>query len=432
MDVSLNFGLDGLRLSLPDAWTVDVLCKRPMPVLADPRGEIENLLDHPADGKPLETLAKGKRSACILICDDTRPVPNGILLPPMIRRLIRAGIEARDICVLVATGLHAPVEGPRLDTLLGTREIPENVRIFNHFARSDADHVNLPPTSGGIPVELDRRFVEAELKLVTGLVEPHFMAGYSGGRKVIAPGVCHERTIRRLHAPALLENSRASLGCLDGNPLHEAQLDILHGLGPVYSVNVVQDEHRRLCFAHFGELEEGHGRAVAFFRKYGEVTVERPYTTVLTSAAGDPLDRTYYQTVKAMVGAMGAVKRGGRIFVASACGEGLGSVEYVEVQKRLVHDGVETFHRRMLARECAEIDEWQTQEQIRAVHWADVVLFAPGLDDEQAKCTGVDVVSDLAAALESWVDKCGDKRVAVVPEGPYVLLQPAENTGIAE
>ncbi len=429
MDITLNFGCDGLALSLPDAWTVDVLEKHPMPVIEQPQSHIEQLLDHPSASLPLKALARGKRSACILICDDTRPVPNGLLLPPMIRRLLDAGIAAEEIDILVATGLHGPVEGSRLDALLGTKELPEKVKISNHYARSDEDHVPLQPTSSGIPVCLDRRFVEADLKLVTGLVEPHFMAGYSGGRKVIAPGICHEKTIRQLHAPILLDHPRASLGCLENNPLHEAQLEILHQLGDVYGISVVLNEQRQLCFADFGALEQGHARAVEFFRSYGEITVEKSYSTVLTSSAGDPLDRTYYQTVKAMVGAMAAVRPGGKIFVASACGEGVGSADYIEAQKLLVNKGLYKFHREMLQRPRAKIDEWQTQEQVKAMQKADVVLYAPGLDESQARLTGVEVVEDLEAAVASWVEQCGDERVAVVPEGPYVLLQPAVSTG---
>ena len=151
---------------------------------------------------PFPGLPRGKKTACILICDITRPVPNGLLLPPLIETLTAAGISREDILILVATGLHRPNEGEELREIVGSDEIYETIRIENHFARDRKAHVDLGKTSSGIPIMIDRRFVEADLKIVTGLVEPHFMAGYSGGRKVVAPGVAYQDTILTVsHGP---------------------------------------------------------------------------------------------------------------------------------------------------------------------------------------------------------------------------------------
>ena len=183
MKVNLNYGRSTLAVELRDDWDVTVFRKSDMPVLPAPRQAVEQALAAPLDSPPLETVARSARSACILICDITRPVPNHLLLGPLIRCLLRAGMAPDAITVLVATGLHRPNEGAELEELVGDPWVLETVRVVNHRARDDDDHVHVGTTRSGTVVRLDRRFVEADLRLITGLVEPHFMAGWSGGAR---------------------------------------------------------------------------------------------------------------------------------------------------------------------------------------------------------------------------------------------------------
>ena len=176
-----------------------------------------------------------------------------------------------------------------------------------------------------MPVKLDRRLVEADLKIATGLVEPHFMAGWSGGRKVIAPGVAHKDTITTFHSARFMEHPNATSCNLDGNPLHETQLEIVAMLGGALALNTVIDEERRLSFVNFGEIVASHLDAVRHMREYAEVAVAERFSTVVTSAAGYPLDKTYYQTVKGMVTPMDILAPGGDLIIASSCSEGMGS-----------------------------------------------------------------------------------------------------------
>jgi nickel-dependent lactate racemase len=226
-----------------------VVRKRPLPKLPDPHGAIRSVLDAPTGSPPLAALAERRRSACILICDITRPVPNRLFLRPMIDTMLAAGIPRDRISVLVATGLHRPNLGSELAELVGDPWVLENVRVENHYARDEAAHVDLGPTrTRGTPVKLDRLFVEADLRIATGLVEPHFMAGWSGGRKVIAPGVAHHETIRTFHSARFMEDPLAVQCNLVGNPLHEEQLEIVRMLGEVLALNTVIDEDRDLVF----------------------------------------------------------------------------------------------------------------------------------------------------------------------------------------
>ncbi len=459
MQVVMRYGRTGLPLNFPDDWEVDIIATKPMPVLNDPAASLDDALSAGA----LEEEAQGCRSACILICDITRPVPNSLILPILVSRLIDAGIPAEWITVLVATGLHRPNEGDELSELVGDDPILSNVMIANHFARDDDAHVYLGETSRGTPVRLDRRFLDADLRIVVGLVEPHFMAGYSGGRKLIAPGIAHHSTIVSLHRAGLLAHPRAANCIMKGNPVHEELLQIARMAGDcnakplntvgailprspaqaveaasqsggrplkdrpygvrrpgslgIFAVNVVIDADRRPAYIDFGGIEESHYAAVSFIRPYVESRVGRRYRTVVTSAGGYPLDKTYYQTVKGMVGAMDILEPGGDLFIVSECSEGMGSAEYVDAQRRLITLGPQGFVLEIANKQSASIDEWQTQMQLKAMLAGRIHVHAPCLSAADAELTGVGMIDDIVRAIR----ESGDRRIAVIPEGPYVV-----------
>jgi len=421
-DIPLLYGRGHVPVRPPAGCVPTVIEKRAMPVLPDASATVAQALAAPVGVPPLREAARGKRSACILICDVTRPVPNGLFLGPLVRTLLDAGVPRAGITVLVATGLHRPNEGEELRELVGDPWVLDTVTVANHDATVDRDHVLLGRTPGrGTVVRLDRRLVEAELRIATGLVEPHFMAGWSGGRKVIAPGVAHAETITTFHNSAFMAHPRAANCVLDGNPLHEEQLAIVDMLGGALGLNTVIDDRRRLAFVNFGEVVTSHRQAVDFARDYSEVRVPRRFRTVVTSAAGYPLDKTYYQTVKGMVGPLDILEPGGELIVASACSEGLGSKHYVEAQRRLVDLGPDGFAASIAGKAHADIDEWQTQMQLKPMRVGRVRLYTDGLDPTAAGLTGVEPVADLSAAVAESMARQGDPHVAFVPEGPYVV-----------
>jgi nickel-dependent lactate racemase len=399
-----------------------VIEKRAMPVLSDPATAIERALAEPIGAPALRDLARGRRSACILVCDITRPVPNRLFLRPLIRVLVDAGIPPAGITVLVATGLHRPNEGAELAELVGDPWVLDTVHVVNHDATVDRDHTLLGRTPRrSTVVRLDRRLVEADLKIATGLVEPHFMAGWSGGPKVIAPGVAHAETITTFHNAAFMAHPRVANCVIEGNPLHEEQLAIVTMLGRALALNTVIDDRRQLAFVNFGEIVQSHLQAVDFARAYMAVPVARRFRTVVTSAAGYPLDKTYYQTVKGMVSALDILEPEGELIVASACSEVLGSKHYVEAQRRLVELGPDGFAASIAGKSHADIDEWQTQMQLKPMRAGRVRLYTDGLDEIEAGLTGVDRVRDLGAAVAESMARQGDPHVAFVPEGPYVV-----------
>jgi nickel-dependent lactate racemase len=420
--IELNYGRGRLPVDLPDEIDLWMIRKRPMPVLPDPEAAVRAALARPVGTPPLAELAKGKASACILICDITRPVPNGLFLPILVEQLLDAGLPAEGIKIVVATGLHRPNVGAELVELVGSRRLMETVEVANHFARDDAAHVDLGFTpTHRVPVKLDRRLVEAELKIATGLVEPHFMAGWSGGRKVIAPGVAHKDTITTFHSARFMEHPRATSCTLQGNPLHETQLEIVEMLGGALALNTVIDEERQLSFVNFGEIVASHLDAVRHMSEYALVPLTERFSTVVTSAAGYPLDETYYQTVKGMVTPIEIMAPGADLIIASACSEGMGSTEFRHAQRRLVERGPERFLEEISRKRFADIDEWQTEMQLKPMRIGSIQLYSDGLGEAERELTGVRMIGSVAAAVAASVARSGDRRVAVIPEGPYVV-----------
>ncbi|GAA1850838.1 nickel-dependent lactate racemase [Microlunatus capsulatus] len=421
-EVALAYGRGRLDVALPPVCEPTVVRQRPLPPLPDPVPAVADALAHPVGSPPLAELARDRRSACILICDITRPVPNGLFLRPLVEQVTAAGVPLEAVTILVATGLHRPNLGDELAELVGDPWVLEHVRVENHDARDDAAHRSLGVTATrGTPVSLDRRFTDADLKIVTGLVEPHFMAGWSGGRKVIAPGVAHHTTIRTFHSARFMEDPRAVQCTLEGNPLHEEQLEIVRLLGDVYGLSTVVDEERRLVHVGFGEVVASHQAVVDVVAAAVRVPLGRRFGTVLTSAAGYPLDKTYYQTVKGMVTPLDVLAPGGTLIIASECSEGFGSPEFRAAQQRLATLGPDAFLATLVGKEFADVDEWQSEMQLKAVRHGRVELYSTGLAAQDHPLTAVRVVDDLTAAVQASMDRTGDRGVAVIPDGPYVV-----------
>jgi len=427
----LRYGRTTRRVLVPPPAHVEVLRKPQLAPLADPRAAVAAALDAPVAAPPLATLAAGARSACVVVCDVTRPVPNGLLLAPILARLRAAGVPREAVTILVATGLHRPNLGEELRQVIGDDEVLASVRVVNHVARDEASLVDLGVTAAGTPVSIHRAYAEADVRVLTGLVEPHFMAGYSGGRKVLAPGIAGHRTIRTLHHHHYMGDARAATAEVDGNPLHRELLAI-HALaeahhrdagrpGGTLAVNTVIDEDRRLAFVNAGEVAAAHAEAVAFARRSCELRVAAPYDLIVTSAAGAPLDATYYQTVKAMVTPLDALADGGDLVVVSLCSEGFGSAEFRAAQERLVAAGRNAFLDGLARKALADVDEWQSQMLLRAARAGRVHLHTDGLDEADAALTAVAPCPDPQAFVDAYVARRPQARVALIPEGPYVV-----------
>ena len=419
MRVKLDYGKTGLEVELPDERVVGPLAIQAVPAVVNPDGKLRELLVKPTGSPPLADLARGKKTACILICDITRPVPNSLLLPPILETLEGAGVPREGILILVATGLHRPNEGSELVELVGP-EIAAKYRVENHFGKELSQHTYLGTTLKGVPAWIDTRYVQAELKITTGLIEPHLMAGYSGGRKLICPGIAALETVKVWHGPAFLEHPKADCGFLDGNPVHEENTRIARMAGCDFIVNVTLDSSRRITSIVAGDMEAAFLEGVRFIERVVRAEVAEPCDVVVTSAAGYPLDTTFYQTVKGMTGALPIVKEGGTIIVAASMTEGIGSPEFEGLFRE--HASLEAFVQRILGKDYFVMDQWQLEEMAKVCRKAKVKVVTQGLPAETLRKLFVEPMATVEQAVaESLAEYGPEARVAVIPKGPYVL-----------
>ncbi len=418
MKVTLEYGRTGLDVELPNK-TIGPLSIRDAVPLDDPEAALHAALANPIGTKSLAELAKGKKSACILICDITRPVPNKLLLPPVLETLEEAGIPRSEIVILNATGLHRPNVGDEMIEMVG-EEIARNYRIENHHGKVRDEHTFLGTTPNGVPVWIDSHYINAELKITTGLIEPHLMAGYSGGRKVICPGIAALETVKVWHGPKFLEHPLADCGIVKGNPVHEENTRIALMAGCDFIVNVVIDAKRRITWLGAGDMILAWEKGVEFCQEVVKVGVPEALDVVVTSCAGYPLDTTWYQAVKGLTGALPIVKKGGTIVMAASLSEGLGSPEFVQLMKE--NRDLKAFITRILETDYFIMDQWQLEELAKVIRHCKVKIVSDGLSADILRECYVEPVPTVEQAVADSLKEYGPvATLSVIPKGPYVL-----------
>jgi lactate racemase len=393
---------------------------------ASASGVVADALKNPIKSPTLKLSLAGRREGkiVIVVSDITRPVPYRDFLPALIGEIESAGISPEEILILVATGMHRCGTPHERQHMFG--EVAEKYQIEDHDAEGELKEIKGLSFSGR-RLSLNKSFVDAGFRIITGLVEPHFMAGFSGGRKAVCPGLVSLETIEAFHGYDFLSSPGAANAVLEGNPCHEEALSVARLAGVDYSLNVVLDAGKRLVAAFAGELEAAHEKACSFVRGHACPTIKYETDTVITGCGGYPLDATFYQCVKGMVGAIPAVKPGGKIIAAGCCREHMGSKEYRDIMFTHSHDcGGFMEH---INKSCrVEKDQWELQMQIRAIDkvgTGGLVFLSSGLDEEEvkhisARSINADTVS-INNSLQEVVDKLVNegKSIAVIPEGPY-------------
>jgi nickel-dependent lactate racemase len=421
MRVRLEYGRTGLDVNLPAERVVRTLAYKDATPLPDPQASLNDVLTKPIGTPPLAELARGRKDACIVICDITRPVPNEMILTPVLQTLEASGIPREKITILNATGLHRPNLGDELIEMVG-RRIYENYRIENHHGQVLDEHTYCGQSPRGVPIWIDSHYVKADLKITTGLIEPHLMAGYSGGRKLICPGIAALETVKVWHGPDFLEHPNADCGILDGNPVHEENTWIGRHVGCDFIVNVVIDSHRRPLKFVAGDMEAAFLEGVKFVRGVVRDTVAEPVDVVVTSCAGYPLDTTFYQAVKGLTGALPIVKQGGTIIMCASLSEGIGSPEFQSLFKD--NPSLDVFVERILGKDYFVMDQWQLEELAKVRRKAKVKIISDGLSHEVLNNLFVESAPTVELAVAESLNEYGpDAKIAVIPKGPYVLAQ---------
>lgn len=418
--VFLAYGDKELHLHLPANRIKAVLTSKEAPALTNVEDRIRELLDNPIASPSLKDIARGRKNACIVISDVTRPVPNKVILPPLLGYLEEAGIKRENILILIATGLHRPNVGEELERMVG-KEIVKNYRIENHIARDKSQQIYLGKTKRGTEIWINKWYLEADLKILTGLIEPHFMAGYSGGRKSICPGIAGVDTVKIQHGPHFLEHPNADNGIIEGNPFHEEALEIAKRVGVDFILNVTINKKREITGIFAGDLEKAWEEGVKFLEQFVKVAIDEPVEVVLTHGGGAPLDATFYQTVKGMVGALPILKLGGTIIIASSCSEGVGSEEFRTLLWQ--SESLEKTVERMYDPANFIIDQWEVEELAKVYKKArDVYLYTDGLSEDEIQHCFVKPTSDLERTIIEVLESYGeDAKLAVISEGPYII-----------
>src|SRR5579863_4982360 len=428
MNVPFAFGKHGIDVSVPDSIGAQVIRCRSAAALADVEAALAAALDHPIASEPLASLAAGKRTAAISVCDITRPAPNRITLPPLLARLHQAGIPVEGVTILIATGLHRGATDDEINTIVGA-EIASKYRIVSHDAKKLDEHRHLGSTGRGTPVYIDERFMAADLHITLGFIEQHLMLGFSGGRKLIAPGIAAQETIKVIHSPRFMREPMATEGSIEENPLHAELLEIARMARHDFILDVTLTQAREISGVFAGEPVKAHAAGVAFVETTCLERLPEPVDAVITSAAGYPLDLTFYQTVKGITAAQHLVKPGGRILVISQCSEGVGSPEFA---RRLA--GMRDFKGFLDAiRESpVEVDQWQLEKLALVGEKFDLFFFTPGVSKGALGFLGDWAYSTLEEAVAAVLDGLpAGARIALVPEGPYTFAR-AEEAVVAE
>jgi nickel-dependent lactate racemase len=416
MHVNLAYGRHGLTLNVPD--TADVITPRRVPGLPDEAEAIRAALRHPIESAPLADRVKPGDQVVIAHSDITRATPNARLLPVLLAELEAAGIARQDITLLNALGTHRRQTEAELRAMLGDG-IVDTYRCLQHDAYDDANLVSLGVTSRGHPMRINRRLVKADVKILTGFIEPHFFAGFSGGPKGILPALAGAESVLTNHGREMIAHPNATWGVTKGNPIWDEMREMALRVNPTLILNVTLNARREITGVFAGDLLAAHAAGREFVRQSAMVRVDEPYDVVITTNSGYPLDQNLYQTVKGMSAASRIVRRGGAILMAAACEDGL--PDHGLYAQLLAEAGSPQGVLDVLARPgLAAQDQWQVQIQAMIQLHADVFVYSEHLSDEQIHRALLTPCRNIEADLAAWRNTYGP-RLCVMPEGPQTI-----------
>ncbi|HZU18751.1 MAG TPA: nickel-dependent lactate racemase [Candidatus Dormibacteraeota bacterium] len=420
--VRLAYGRAGLEVEVPAG--ADVLEPRRRPALPDEAEALRRALRHPIASPALRDLVPRGATVGISVCDVTRPFPAARVLPVLLDELDH--VDPSRVTVFIATGTHRACTREELRDLLGERVLAE-VRVVQHDALDRSRHARLGTVPGSsVPALVERDFLEQEVRITTGFIEPHFFAGFSGGPKMVAPGLAHLDTVLELHSAARIGHPLATWAVTRGNPVHDAVREIAARAGVAFALDVALDPEHRITAVFAGDPARAHAAGCAFVAETATVTVPEPYDVVLGTNSGYPLDQNLYQTVKGMSAAARIVRPGGAIVICSECADGLpdhGS--YGQLLRE--SGGPEAFLERLRRPGPARHDQWQVQVQAQVLARARVRLRTDGLSPEQVRSAWLEPVDDLAACLAGLLREAGPgARLAVLPQGPQTIPRLAD------
>jgi lactate racemase len=417
--VTLAYGRTGLTVEVPD--DAAVITPVPHEAAPDVAAELRRALREPVSGAPLRERVQRGQTVAISACDGTRAQPRHLMIPAVLEELDGI-VDLDDVVLLVATGTHRANTDAELRAMFGD-SVVDSVRIVNHDSRAGDTHRWMGTFGDGVPVWLNEQWVDADVRLTTGFVEPHFFAGFSGGPKMVAPGLAALDTVLVLHDAKRIGDPRATWGVTQGNPVHDDVRAIAAATGGVtYAFDVILNQRQEVIAAFGGsDILQMHAVAIERAREVAMAPVDAPFDVVVTSGAGFPLDQNLYQSVKGMSAAAQVARPDGLIVCAAECVDGYpdhGS--YREVLTSA--DSPEALLELIGARDKAVPDQWQVQIQARIQSAHRVVMHTSYLSDEELAEAHLAQTDDIGATVAEAVEKAGPgARVCVLPEGPQTI-----------
>jgi len=427
MKIELHNGLKKIQLSLPDD---SVIYKSNYTVVCNDTAQMMiKSLENAVGCEKLTELIKGRKvgDVVIVVSDITRPIPYYEFLSQLIEELEANGVQKKEITILIATGMHRASTHEEHISMFGAH-IVENYRIIDHDCENENELVELElPSWSGSKIKLNKQYVEAGFRIITGLVEPHFMAGFSGGRKAICPGLVGLNTVRKFHGYEFLSHPNATSSVLDNNPCHLENTSVARLCPPDFSINIILDNHKKVNAFFSGELFASHAKAVEYVKQACCPVVHEEVDVVITSSGGYPLDTTFYQCVKGFVNCLPAVKNEGVIIAFGGCAEGVGSQEYTKTMMQYSENYMQ-FIEDIKNPAVFVKDQWQFQMHIRAlmkIGQKNLHFFTSSIQPDILSKLSINGHAVSEENLKDEIQKIIDvyvsqgKRIAIFPEGPY-------------
>ena len=416
MKVNLAYGQGQLAIDVPEARTI-VIAPSHTPGLHDERGAVIEALSRPIGARPLRELARPEHQVCIVFTDITRATPNERIIPWLLSQLDH--VPRPQITLLNSLGTHRPNTPVELEKML-TPGVVKNYRVLNHEPENRPVLVQLGTTRDGTPALINRHLVEADVRIITGFIEPHFFAGFSGGPKGIMPGVAGLETVMSNHGAKNIGDPQSTFGVTEGNPIWEEMRDIALRAGPSFLLNVTLNEQRQITGVFAGDLIQAHQAGAEFVRQSAMQRVAAPFDVVVTTNSGYPLDQNLYQGVKGMSAGARVIKPGGTLILACECREGVPAHSPLDKLLRSA-SSPEKILALLASPGFVRPEQWQAQIQALIQRKARVLIYS-SLPDEVVKAAHLTPCHDISAAVQESLSKLGpDATVAVLPQGPLTI-----------
>ncbi len=416
MRIKIAYGKKGLYIDVPDENLYKVAEPEFVPGVDDAYQAIVESVKNPIASRPLPDLVEPGTKTTIVVSDKTRPVPSHLLVPAILSELNATGVEDEDITILVATGLHRPNTKDELEEMLGAAVL-NRVEVVNHDARNKESQVYLGDTNNGTPIWIDKVLHKAEFRILTGYIEPHFFAGFTGGRKAILPGCAGKDSIAVNHGADHIGHPKARTGISKGNPIYEDGVEAAEKVGVDFIVNVTLNREKEITRVFSGDVVEAHRKGTEFVSQKSKIPIEEKVDIAITNNSGYPLDLNLYQAVKGMTTPENVIKEGGEIIMAAECSDGIGHQTF---ENMILEAGSpERFLEQVHSPDFFVIDQWQTQILARILSKAQISLFSENIDDQKARGMWLKPIDSVEQGIRNAIDRLGeDAKILVLPDGP--------------